>query len=313
MGRVLISLLLMGNVSAASAAVVLLKDRSEPVIGTLLRDDKDHVVLRTVDAQGKTREESFPRSEVEKVVPAYSTERLAELDPAQPHMYRDYAEELQAHRRDPEARDLALRLYLTAAWLDRQRFGRAGLLGMISLSRSPQEERKFRAALYLVDPRTTLDSLQTPTAAPPSSSEEDNAAVRELLRAVRLLRTGKGATARSIIEKRPVEKLFANYSRIMSKAEFNAAAGQATLERRELRQALLLELELDALLNPTAATSEQAASLAWSRELQGVGGKAVPSLALETLTEFDPRQCLWREGKWVEKGLAAASVETTAR
>jgi hypothetical protein len=172
---------------------------------------------------------------------------------------------------------------------------------MISLARSPQEERKFRAALYLLDPRTMLESLQTPSTAPAPSSDEDTAAARELLRAVRLLRTGKGSTARSIIEKPPVERLLANYSRIMGKADFNAAAGQATLERRELRQALLLELELDALLNPTGAASEQAASLAWSRELQGAGGRAVPSLSLETLTEFDPRQCVWRDGKWVEK------------
>jgi hypothetical protein len=197
---------------------------------------------------------------------------------------------------------MALRLYLTAAWLDRANLGRPALLGMISLARSPQEARKFRAALYLIDPRTTLETLQAPPASnPAAASDEDTAAARELLRAVRLLRTGKGATARSIIEKPPVEKLLANYNRILSKAEFNAAAGQAALERRELRQVLLLELELDALLNPTAATSEQAASLAWSRELQGAGGKAVPSLSLETLTEFDPRQCIWREGKWVEK------------
>jgi hypothetical protein len=288
--------------SPASGAVVLLKDRSEPVIGALLRDDKDRVVLRTVDTQGKTREESFPRSEVEKVVPAYSTERLAALDPAKPALYRDYAEELRARGRDPEARDMALRLYLTAAWLDRASLGRSSLLGMISLARSPQEERKFRAALYLIDPRTRLETLQAPTASTPApTSEEDSAAARELLRAARLLRTGKGATARSIIEKPAVEKLLANYNRIFSKADFNAAAGHAMLERRELRQVLLLELELDALLHPAAATSEPAASLAWSRELQGAGGKAVPSLSLETLTEFDPRQCVWREGKWVEK------------
>lgn len=302
MGRPLLALLLLSaHAATTSAAIILLKDRPEPIIGTLLREETDRVLIRTVDAEGKPHEQTLQRSEIDQIVPAYSSQRLATLDPAKPAMYLDYAEELRARRRDSEARDMALRLYLTAAWLDREHFGRPGLLGMISLARSPQEERKFRAALYLVDPRTTLESLLAPTTTPAPSSDEDAAAARELLRAVRLLRTGKGATARSIIEKPAVEKLLANYSRIMSKADFNAAAGQATLERRELRQALLLELELDALLNPTAATSEQAASLAWSRELQGAGGKAVPSLSLETLTEFDPRKCVWRDGKWVEK------------
>jgi hypothetical protein len=297
----LIISLLLGNTATTSATIVLLKDRPDPLIGTLLRDEKDRVVLRTVDAEGKSHEQTIQRSEIDQVMPAFSPQRLAALDPAKPAMYLEYAEELRARRRDPEARDMALRLYLTAAWLDRAHFGRAGLLGMISLARSPQEEQKFRAALYLVDPRTTVDSLQSAAAAPATASEEDYAAARELLRAVRLLRTGKGVTARSIIEKPAVDKLLANYSRIFSKADFNAAAGHTALERRELRQALLLELELDALLNPTAAATEQAASLAWSRELQGPGSKAVPSLALETLTEFDPRQCVWREGKWAEK------------
>jgi hypothetical protein len=301
MGRGLLSLVLLVAIAATnSAATVLLKDRSEPVIGALLREEQDQVVLRTVDAQGKPQEQTFQRSEIDQIVPAYSTERLAALDPGQPAMYLDYAEELRARRRDTEARDMALRLYLTAAWLDRERCGRPGLLGMISLARSPQEERRFHAALYLVDPRTTLESLQAQATSPATPSENDTAAARELLRAVRLLRSGKGATARSLVEKPAVEKLLANYSRILSKAEFNAAAGQATLERRELRQALMLELELDALLHPTAS-SEQAASLAWSRELQGAGGKAVPSLSLETLTEFNPQQCVWRDGKWVEK------------
>lgn len=302
MGRVLLSLLLIANASAAPAAIVHLKDRPEPVIGVLLRSDKDRVVLRTTDADGKAQEETFQRSDVEEVIPAFSSERLAALDPSKPAMYRDYAEELRAQRRDPEARDMALRLYLIAAWLDRANLGRPGLLGMISLARSPQEERKFRAALYLVDPRTTLDTLTASTpAVAPTAPGDDNAAARELLRAVRLLRAGKGSTARSLIEKPAVEKLLTSYSRVLSKAEFNAIAGQPKLSDRELRQVLLLELELDSLLNPTAAVSEQAASLAWSRELQGAGGKAVPSLSLETLTEFDPRQCVWREGKWIEK------------
>src|SRR5205085_4813507 len=106
-----------------------------------------------------------------------------------------YAEELRARRRDPEARDMALRLYLISASLDREHLGRAGLLGMISLARSPDEERKFRAALHLIDPRAPL---AVHAAAAPAG---DTAAPQELLRALRLLRTGKGTTARALAEK----------------------------------------------------------------------------------------------------------------
>lgn len=300
--RVLFALLLLAAApSTGISAILLLKDRSEPVVGTLVREDQDRVVLRMMDAEGKAREETFRRADITDLIPAFSSERLEALDPARPAMYRDYAEELRARRRDPEARDLGIRLYLIAAWLDRKQFGRAGLLGMISLARSSEEERKFRAALYLIDPRTTLASLESSGEASKEPSDGDNAAARELLRAVRLLRTGKGSTARSLAEKPAVAQLLESYSRVLSKAEFNAAAGQATLNARELRQVLLLELELDSLLNPSPTAAERAASLAWSGELTGPGSKALPSFSLPTLTEFDPHLSVWREGKWVEK------------
>jgi CHASE3 domain sensor protein len=67
-----------------------------------------------------------------------------------------------------------------------------------------------------------------------------------------------------------------------------------------MRQALVLELELEAIVHPEGATKAPT-TLAWSRELSGDGNKAVPPLSLETLTEFDPRKCVWREGKWEER------------
>ena len=281
------------SVGDSLAAVVLLKDRTDPVIGKLVRNDKDRIVIRLTDADGKTREETFRRDQVEQVVPAYSVERLAMLEPARPAGYRDYAEELWARRRDPEARDMAIRLYLIAAWLDREHLGRSALLGLVSLARSAEEERKFREALYLIDPRSPLEALQ----GPPTTSAIDASAAHELLRAMRLLRTGKGTTARALVEKPAVAKLLESYSRLMTKAEFNAAVGQSVLSPRELRQTLLLELEMESLVHPGLG-SELSATLAWSRELQGTGSQAVPSLSLETLTEFDPRQCLYRDGKW---------------
>jgi hypothetical protein len=37
----------------------------------------------------------------------------------------------------------------------------------------------------------------------------------------------------------------------------------------------------------------------WSAISKSHGLSALPSLALESLTEFDPRACLFRDGKWV--------------
>jgi hypothetical protein len=193
---------------------------------------------------------------------------------------------------------MAIRLNLIAAWLDPEKLGRSALLALVSLARTPQEQARFQAALYLIDPRTPLSAIDAPATKPVAA---DSSAVQELLRALRLLRTGKGPTARAIAEKPAVASLLETYNRLLTRAEFNAASGQANLSSRELRQCLLLELELESLLNPATEVERAAAALAWSRELQGDGGKAVPSLALETLTEFDPRKCRYRDGKWVEK------------
>jgi hypothetical protein len=279
---------------ASHAATVLLKGQTEPILGKVVRRDDERLVLRVVADNGTSTDRTFKTEEIEEVIAAYSDERLASLTPDRPAEYHRYAEELWARKRDPEARNMAIRLYLTAAWLDRVNFARPSLLAMASLARSSDEARKFRTALYLLDPRTKLNTAASPAVSAPTA----NLAAQDLLRAVRLLRTGKGATARNLVEKPAVASLLESYSSLMSRTEFNAAAGQATLSPRELRQALLLELELDSLLsaNPSDATS----GVPWSRQLQGAGSKAVPSYALETLTEFDPRECLFRDGKWIK-------------
>jgi len=286
--------------SASQGAIVVLKDKAEPVFGTIVREERERIVVRTLDAECKPRDEILRRDQIDEIIPSVSSDRVAALDPARPSLYRDYAEELYARRRDPEARATAIRLYVIAAWLDRENLGRSSLLGLVALARSPQEEKKFRAALYLIDPRTSLDAVQV-SAKTTTAGDEDASAPQELLRALRLLRTGKGPTARAIAEKPAVAKLLETYSRILTRAEFNAASGQAVLSPRELRQTLLLELEMESLVHPASNTEPAAASAHWSRELQGKGGKAVPSLSLETLTEFDPRKCMYRDGKWVER------------
>ena len=87
MGRLLLTLLLLlGNAATTSAAIVLLKDRSEPIIGTLLREETDRVAIRTVDADGKPHEQTLQRSEIDEIIPAHSSERLAALDPGKPTM-----------------------------------------------------------------------------------------------------------------------------------------------------------------------------------------------------------------------------------
>jgi hypothetical protein len=294
----ILSLLAIGcTPSLASADVLLLRGGGEPVVGTIIRQDDERVVVRVPSGEGRTRDEIHRRTEIERIIETVSADRLARLDPARPEEYRDYAEELMARRADATARDTAIRLLVIAAWHDRERLARGTLLGMIALARSPEEEEKFRAAFYLVDPRATREVLKSSRIA----ATDDHAAAAELLQALRLLRTGRGPSARSIVEKPAVSKLLEGYSRILTRAEFNAASTQAVLSPSQLRQSLLLELEMESLVAPVAGEVSAPPALAWSRQLQGKGNAAVPTFDLESLTEFNPREALYRNGKWVEK------------
>jgi hypothetical protein len=133
------------------AAVVLPKGAKQPVMGYLVRQDDRMIVIREELPGGKSRESSFARKDLDELIFTISPERLTALDPNKPQTYWEYAEELAEKKRDPEARDTAIRLYAIAAARGDNRIRHSALLGLIALARNNDEERLFRAAAYLFD------------------------------------------------------------------------------------------------------------------------------------------------------------------
>jgi hypothetical protein len=68
-----------------------------------------------------------------------------------------------------------------------------------------------------------------------------------------------------------------------------------------LARLIRLELSLTgaAEAEPAATTAADGGRPSWSAALAAGRTGTVPSLSLETLTEFDPKLCIYREGKWV--------------
>jgi len=153
----------------ALAVVVLPKGASAPVMGYLLRHDERIVVVRQPLADGKSRELRFSPREIDELIITVSPERLEVLDPARSAAYLEYAEELAEKRRDPEARDAAIRLYAICAARGDDRLRHSALLGLIALARSPEEERRFRAAAYLFDAEHDESVLVAPSGAKAAS------------------------------------------------------------------------------------------------------------------------------------------------
>ena len=65
----------------------------------------------------------------------------------------------------------------------------------------------------------------------------------------------------------------------------------------ELRALLQIELWEG---SESSAARAVPAEAKWSKVLSGQKPAPVPALTLESLSEFNPRQCLFRDGRWVE-------------
>jgi hypothetical protein len=270
------------------AITVFERGRTEPTRGRLVRQAPDQIVIEEILPDGATRQRAIPRSQIEDLIDPVSAERLSNLAPDQPHGYRDYAEELAEKKVDPDARAAAIRLYLIAAHLDPANLAKSSLLGMTALARSPEEERKFRAMAYLHDPghdRALLRTAEKVAATEPPSETRD-----ALWRALQLRRQGNRRAALLNLGRVGVEDELAKYRDLLTVEEFT----QVGLPDELLRKIVALELNLES--GAARAADDRPA---WSQLDSPSAQAPVPSLSLDTLTEFDPRLCVYRDGQWV--------------
>jgi hypothetical protein len=296
---------------AAHGVLVLTKTSEQGLTGFLVSQSAQQIVLREVLPDGSRRETTIPRSEIEEIIQTVSPERLAELTPSQPQLYREYAEELAAKRRDPEAREMAIRLFQIAATLDPPNLGRGSLLGMIALARSPAEEARFRAAAYLVDPRHDANVLRATGGSVGNSANSAGSrkrALADLLRALQFARRGQGEQALQLAERPAVKEQLQAFATELPLADFYAACSSSPIDDARLKNLLGLELSLTAMLADDAAETahpRRGLALSWREAIATGQLESVRPVAFDTLTEFDPAACLFRGGKWISPGEGA--------
>ncbi len=286
------------SVDSALAVVVFTKDREEPVMGFFVREDARTVTIEELQPDGKRKLLPISRDNIADIIMTVSHERLETLTPADPDAYRNYAEELAEKRRDPEARETAIRLYLIAAHLVPQRLGRSSLLGMIDLARSADEEIAFRAMAYLLDPEHDPRVLR-PVGALRAKPDGGSAARDDLVSALQLLRRGNVVAARRFIDRPEVQTELEQYREIMSVQDFYQALNEKQLSDARLQKILLLELGLSSKQGDGAELAGKRDDSSWSVSIRRDGSGPVPVLKLESITEFDPQKCQFRGGKWL--------------
>lgn len=330
--RPLLAVALLVTLPLPAWPVIVETTTGAKIKGHLVRQSPTIVVVRF---DGSDIEETIPRSRIKKLHRVVDEGRLESLNKELPQRYRDYADELARHREDPEARDMALRLYLISAWLDRDKFGQSSLLKMVDLARTPAEARAFRAMAFLEDPLRDVQSLQGKGA-----KLVDDGSFEQFLKALRLFRRGKTNLALETAQGKGVSDYFALVPGLISYKDFirlcqehpeckcktgrafcTTCKGKGLLTCKTCKGKGFVDCELcQGKARPLKVSEDQlqaivrlelmvesaaklklgsAQEIGWTDTLRQMMIGPAPVLSLENITEFDPRKCHYRAGKWI--------------
>lgn len=290
------------STTTLDAAVVYLKDAKEPVTGYLESSDEKTIRLRIETPDNGEIHRTIDRSEIELLLQPVNPTRLEQLSPDHPKAYREYAEELVEKKSDPDAMETATRLFLIAAYLDPKQEGRSALLGMSPLMKDAQGVRQLRAMAYLLGPQHDVSLLEG------ASQDEiangvplDDEQREEVVEVFHLLRQSKRADAKQRLQREELRTAMKQGTNKITPEECVALANgtcpgcaQGTIPNYMLQKLVAAEYEL------TARGSNDQMETEWGYYLDDSFLQALPVLSLQNATQFNPKQCIYRNGKWVE-------------
>jgi hypothetical protein len=273
------------------------KNSDQPRYGWVLRQDEETIVFREYAS-----DESIPielkRNEILTVVVNIDQERLASLYPPDWSAYRDYAEELAVQKRDPTARELAVRLYLIAAHGSRE-LRRGCLSGLVALAEDESQRTQWKTLQQLYYP-TVIRNADPQQNQPHSGPPIENAVALEI---VRLVRRGASDEAMHRLAMDSTVAALNRWSDLISIDQLRQTVTQEQLTGEQLLRLLRMEL---ALADPTSAiasdinpaTSLQAAN--WA-ELARRSAATIPEIpSFNNITAFDPEASIFRDNRWVK-------------
>jgi hypothetical protein len=192
--------------STSLAKAILIETKTGKVGGFVAEDDGAVLKIRIPTTDGEELR-SFPHTDI-KVIHQLNVKRLEGLSKDNPKAYCDYAEELARHEADPEARYMAMRLYLIAAKLEPTKFGSSSLLRMSALAGTPAEARRYRAMAFLLDPKADAGLLKAEAVKPAQPAKFQAAAMTDFVKALQQYRMGQIKAASDTAKHKGVDQIF---------------------------------------------------------------------------------------------------------
>jgi hypothetical protein len=291
-----------------ASAIVFDYEGKKKVVGYVIADDGKRKTITTIRPGGERLDYPYTK---EKMTPIYSElneELLKGLTSRNPRGYWDYAEVLAKQARehnDPEARETAMRLYLIAATLDKEKYGPKALLKLGTLIDNPTEARRCQALAFLLDPKGDAAEFFKQETAKPATLDR-SPALQDFVRALQLYRAGQMDSAIEMAKHEGVDKIFIASGIIELKVFLQWCANPAD-SRPNHALRLVLQAELWAM-NPRHAgedadPKEATDPNSWSVILQSRETGRVAPLNPDAFKvgDIDPRKCHRQDFKWVEE------------
>jgi hypothetical protein len=279
-------------VSSVRGAAVFLVGEDEPVYGYLISADDSTVVLDVPQADGKLARTSYLRDRVEDLVITVDPVRLSGLSPAEPLGYLQYAEELSIKKQDPEARDAARRMFLIAGSLAPQAHGRQAALGLANVAAGADEARRARTLASLIDP-SGPDA--EPVVAAPAAARIDAGRARVLISGIQGYRRGELKTARNAFDDEVNVRMLAALDPPVPIGRLKETLAEPEFRPDYEVLAALVPLERSLRLDGTLAGSSDSAEVDTFSEENRL---PVAWPTWSNVTEFDPAETVFRDGKW---------------
>jgi hypothetical protein len=202
--------LVIGILCRPSAAWAILIDAGGVKVGGyLVRDDGRKLVVRVRTPEGQEKVTEYDRTKTKiNILHQYDKKLLESLSRTNPKGYLDYALKLAAQEGDPEARYMAMRLFLIAAYLEPRQFGHDCLLSMSRLASTPAEARRCRAMAFLLDARRDASLLKAEIVKPVEKPKITGSTLQDYLKALQEFRAGQIPAARTAAARDGVDKVF---------------------------------------------------------------------------------------------------------